>query len=375
MRSVAKKLGALLLATAVWLPCLHLVYARAPDSEPLLRRQLALLSHPDLAQRERAPARAANPEWDLMGRSFVAWALVNWALREPAHTGEALRGIDATLESLLAVERQQGFRAFLLPYGRGRFEQAPDRSLFVDSEIALTAALRRLVRDDRADWQLLSRERADLIAERIRRSPKGLVESYPDEAWSFDHAVALAALRAVDKLDGSDHRAEIERVLFQMKRVLVDPTSGLLVSSFSPLGKVHDGPEGSSLWMTLHCLSLVDEPFAREQYRLARSALGASLLGFGWAREWPRNQRGDMDIDSGPVVPLLDVSAGSSGLAFVGAAAFGDTDYLRRLATTLELAAFPVDDSLGRKYAASNQVGDAVLLYALTLGPAWEKLR
>ena len=73
------------------------------------------------------------------------------------------------------------------------------------------------------------------------------------------------------------------------------------------------------------------------------------------------------------MVPLLDVSAGSSGLAFVGAAGFGDGAYLRQLGTTLRFAAFPVDG--GKRYAASNQVGDAVLLYALELGPAWEKAR
>src|SRR5258706_1155057 len=212
-----KKVAVLMAATLLWLPCLHFVYARAPDPAPLLKRQLALiecgqaprqslgaaaspsggLPHarladcPQLAERERAAARAANPEWDLMGRSFVAWALANWALRDPLHTGEALRGIDATLDGVLAIERDQGFRAFLLPYGRGRFQEAPDRSLFVDSEIALTAALRRLVRDDRDDLKRLSRQRAELIADRIRRAPLGLVESYPDEGWTFDHAVAL----------------------------------------------------------------------------------------------------------------------------------------------------------------------------------------
>jgi hypothetical protein len=393
-----KRLGILLLSTLVWLPCLHLVYARRADPGPLLSRQLALLDRPLLGERERAPARASNPEWDLMGRSFVAWALANWALREPAHTDEALRGIDAALRGMLDVEARSGFRGFLLPYARGRFQQAPDRSLFVDSEIALTAALRRLVRDDSPDWQALSRERARAIAARIRASPLGLVESYPDEGWSFDHGVGLAALVAVDRLDASDrigqaprhslgagisprsarladHSREIERVLVAMKRVLVDPGSGLLASSFTPQGRIHDGPEGSSLWMTLHCLSLVDEPFAREQYRRARAALGASFLGFGWAREWPRGHRGEIDIDSGPVVPLLDVSAGSSGLAFVGAAAFGDQAYLRQLNATLEMAAFPLHDALGKKYGAANQVGDAVLLYAWELGPAWEKLR
>jgi hypothetical protein len=308
-----------------------------------------------------------------MGRSFVAWSLANDALRHPEHTDAALRGIDTILDSVLEVERKEGFRAFLLPYGNGRFALQPERSLFVDSEIALTAALRRLVRDDREDWKRLSRLRAALIAGRIDAAPAGLLESYPDEGWTFDHAVALAALYAVGKLDGDDHNREIERVLSQMKHVLIDARTGLLVSSFTPLGRAHDGPEGSTLWMTLHCLQLVDPAFARDQYQRARGALSASLLGFGWAREWPHG--GDADVDSGPVVPLLEVSAGSSGLAFIAAASFGDRDYLRRLSTTLDFAAFPVDDALGRKYGASNQVGDAVLLYALTLGPAWEKLR
>jgi len=365
----------LLVATLVWLPCLHFVYARRPDPRPLLKRQLALIDQPELAAGERAAVRAANPEWDLMGRTFVAWALADWALREPANTAEALHGIDRTLDEIVRIERSSGFRAFLLPYSRGHFQQAPDRSLFVDSEIALTAALRRLVRDDDPAVRRLSRERAEIITERIRQSPLGLVESYPDEGWTFDHAVALAALKAVDRLDGSDHREVIARVMNTLQRRLRDPASGLLASSFSHKGRISDGPEGSTLWMTLHCLSVVDEPFAREQYEIARRELGASLLGFGWAREWPRGGRGATDIDSGPVVPLFDVSAGSSGLAFVGAASFGDEAFLRQLSTTLEFAAFPVDDSLGRKYAAANQVGDAVLLYALELGPAWEKIR
>ena len=59
-----------------------------------------------------------------MGRTFVAWALANWALREPAHADQALRGIDRTLEEILQKEREQGFRAFLLPYARGTYDLA-----------------------------------------------------------------------------------------------------------------------------------------------------------------------------------------------------------------------------------------------------------
>ena len=61
---------------------------------------------------------------------------------------------------------------------------------------------------------------------------------------------------------------------------------------------------------------------------------------------------------------------GSAAAAGSGQQAVG-----RRLVATLELAAFPVDDDGGRHYAASNMVGDAVVLYGLTAGPAWDGVR
>ncbi len=48
-----------------------------------------------------------------------------------------------------------------------------------------------------------------------------------------------------------------------------------------------DGPEGSTIWMLGHCLKIVDEPFARDQYQRARKELGRVTLGFGYGVEWP----------------------------------------------------------------------------------------
>jgi hypothetical protein len=71
------------------------------------------------------------------------------------------------------------------------------------------------------------------------------------------------------------------------------------------------------------------------------------------------------DVDSGAIIPLIDASAGSSGLALVAASAFEDEEWLDGLLRSLELAGFRD----GGRYLASNAVGDAVLLYALTNGP------
>jgi hypothetical protein len=114
---------------------------------------------------------------------------------------------------------------------------------------------------------------------------------------------------------------------------------------------------------------------ARDQYWRAKRELGRGLLGFGYAREWPASGVGPRDIDSGPVVPLLEASPGSSGLALLGAAAFEDWDYLSQLIASLDFAAFPVRRQGRLHYAASNRVGDAVVLYALVQGPLWKLVK
>src|SRR5207249_284623 len=106
--------------------------------------------------------------------------------------------------------------------------------------------------------------------------------------------------------------------------------------------------------------------FARDQYRRARKELGRTTLGFSYAREWPVSWNGPADIDSGPIIPVFNISAGSSGMAFIGASAFEDQIFLSTLAATLDFAAFPSRRSGKLKYCASNQVGDAALLYAAT---------
>ncbi len=158
------------------------------------------------------------------------------------------------------------------------------------------------------------------------------------------------------------------------KQHLVHPTSGLLVSSFTTKAQVMDGPEGSSIWSVCHFLQILDDDFARDQYRRARQQLGEITLGFGYAHEWPASWRGPADIDSGPIIPWFNISAGSSGTALIAASAFGDDRFLSALAATLDFAAFPARQKGALKYCASNQVGDAALLYATTLGPMWETI-
>lgn len=388
-RRAAKLALSLLVAALVWLPAVHLLYARDPDASfrrdavsprarALAARHLALWTDPALRAREVERMRGTNAEWDFMGRTFLVLALANMATHDAPGSPErarALAAIDAIVDETLKLEAEKGQEHYLLPYGRWGGWRGGGRSLFVDGEVALMLGARRLL-EERADWRPLQAERGARIVEALERGPVLSGESYPDECWTFCNAAALAALRLQDALDGTDHDALLRRWVACARERLTERTTGLLISSYTWDGREKDGPEGSSIWFVAHALAVVDEPFARDQYERARRELAVPVLGFSLAREWPRSCVGGMDVDSGPIVPGLEASASSSGFAFLGASTFGDRDLLQGLQASLDLAGFPIEEEGGRlRYAASNQVGDAVLLYAMVQGPLWAKVR
>ena len=386
LRNAVVGLLAFLLALTVWLPCLHFFFRKplsnfyqengiSPKARQLAARHLQLWTDPKLRQAELKKMRSSNAEWDFMGRSFLVWSLANMGLREPQMKAQYLPVMDQIIQETVKIEQQDGIYAFLMPYAKDRpYRVKPARSLFIDGEIVLMMGARRILQEE-PDYKQPMTERLKLIEERWRGNPIMAAESYPDECWTFDHAVALAAFKVADRLDGTDHTALCRRWIAIAKAKLVHKESGLLVSAYETDGTPIYGPEGSTIWMVAHCLQVVDEPFARDQYERARKELGRVVLGFGYCTEWPASWQGPCDIDSGMVIPVFQVSAGSSGMAFMAASSFHDWNFLRSLNATLDMAAFPSRRNGQLKYCASNQVGDAALLYASVLGPLWEKAR
>lgn len=362
----------LLVAGCAWLPAIRLFHSVPGDTREDMAAQL-------VGQTVAEPVgsaevmRAVNPEWDFMRRTFVVLSLANRALAKPAERARLLPAIDAIVDSTIALAAHEGDEHFMLPYAkRGPFRDPLAHSLFIDGELVAMIGARDLV-----EPRLATRHEAETRAARIERamraSPSLSGESYPNECWTFCNTTALAGLAMFDRATGARHDDLARDWVEHAKARLVDPKTGILVSSYTWDGQVLDGAEGSSIWMSAHNLLFVDEAFARDQYDRARRELGASFLGFGWAREWPASSEARPDIDSGPIVPFLDASAGSSGLALLGASAFRDERWFGSLLSSLELTAFR-DERTGH-YRASNDVGDAVLAYALTFGPLLERVR
>jgi hypothetical protein len=366
------------LGLTLWLSQMHHLFGwgdhASKNADALFAHQLALWNDASWAS-EQSRNRATNPEWDFMGRTFLTYALAERARTHPEERDRDLAQMDALIEQTLRDEREHGMFYFLMPYGRAKpFVVEPVRSQFLDGEIALMLAERRSVAE-KLEYQPLLQERVRLMEQRMRQSPVLSAESYPDECWTFCNAIALAAIALSDQLDGTDHRSLLDGWVRVAKERLIDPKTGLLVSSYHLDGKSMDGPEGSSIWLVAHMLKAVDPEFARDQYQRAKSELAVEIDGFGFSREWPHSRPGSLDIDSGLVVPVIGASPSASGFALLAAQSFGDDAYLESLHRSLDFAAFPERTSTGElHYLASLPVGDAVLLYATTITPEWPAL-
>ena len=116
--------------------------------------------------------------------------------------GKWFRGVSVGVLSLLIAA------AIWLPtvhlFFRGDFAVKPNRGLFVDGEIALIMAMRRMV-EEKPEYAAPMRERIEVMLSRMEQSPVLSAESYPSECWIFCNTVALAAIMMGDVLDGTDH--------------------------------------------------------------------------------------------------------------------------------------------------------------------------
>lgn len=366
---------------AVWTTQMHRFLepsARAVEaSEPLSARAHAAAT--TLVRRagggaQRKALRRFNAEWDLLERMIGGLALACVAFRSAERHDEAAA---ATREMALAAHhqaREYGHITFLLPYARHGRWRGPERSLFVDGEIAHLLGTALMLNPGDAALRSAFEARIRHVVSILERSSMGGGESYPDECWTFCNMTALAALRMAEVHLGHDHAGLQRAFLTGIRKHLIHEPTGLLQSAFTWRGEISQPPEGSSLWWSTHALRLFEPELARDQYQRSVAELVARPMGFAYAREWPEGVEAAVDIDSGAIVPGLGASPASSGLALVAARSFGDTDLARALWASVELAGFPDESNGESRLKAGNALGDAVAAYGLVQGPVWNRL-
>lgn len=201
------------------------------------------------------------------------------------------------------------------------------------------------------------------LAERLEEAPYGMMETYPGSTFPADVASVVGAIGQHARVTGADH----SELLGRWSRILREryrAEDGLVYQTVDPERGVGLGEaRASGTALVVYFSSFADRELALELDGSVSRRL-RSLWGFGGVREYPVGTRGGGDIDSGPV--LFGVSVSATGFGLAGARMSGDAARFTALYRTATLFGAPVRRGDGWGYVAGSGLGDAILLAMMT---------
>jgi hypothetical protein len=292
----------------------------------------------------------------------LAWADVG--LRAPS--GAPLR-VAALAEARWALAQLD------TPAGRAVFSPALDPPygvFYVGWSSRLRGDVLRLQPADRRDPAEVARFTADCAAlgRAFAAAASPFLPAYPGQAWPVDSTVAVAALRLHDTVLPPRYAATIRAWLAAAQERL-DPATGLLPHRADlRTGQPLEGARGSSLSIMMRFLPEIDPAWGAAQYAAFRRQFVTTIAGLPGVREYPLGTEGQGDVDSGPL--LAGVSLSASAVTLGAALAQGDRALADPLLHTGEVLGLPLSWGETKRYALGQvPVGDAFLVWAKTARP------
>lgn len=339
--------------------------------EPALQRELAeelvAFEERDDSHRRVPSGNRFAGEWALVTHQMAALGLAQLCLAHPEWRARYVPVVTrAAMKSFLPEMRDFGTRAWRGEDALASLEGSHGHAYL--GYPALAIGMARLL-DPAFPEEIAARHDALIAAyeRRLLASPTGLIDTYPDEAYPTDVAAVAAAIAVHGRATGADHRPVLEHWAARVRDVQIDRASGLVIQRMGARdARPHDAPRGSGTGLAAYFAGFADRGVAK---LLAEGLFRheSTLLGFGAIREYADGHRGAGDVDSGPVV--LGVSVSATGFALAPARAFGYGGAFERIYRTTELFGVQVDDGARTRFAVGGPIGNALLLALLTSGP------
>ncbi|MFD3038329.1 hypothetical protein [Mycolicibacterium senegalense] len=259
---------------------------------------------------------------------------------------------------LAAIETAQSLAVF----GRG---MVPDHGIFAAGwSLALAVAIAR-ASDSDADRAVV-RERAETVHSALGQADSPFPASYPGQFWPCDSVVAAGALAEAISLLGLPWRTDLAD---WRRRALAaaDTDTGLLPHQVDRQAHALTGPRGSSQAVIQTFWPAVDDVVGvkDDQWQRFSSRFVTSKAGLAGILEYPSGASGAGDVDSGPLIFGVSLSASAVGLA--AARANGDGDLAGRLTRQVELIGVPVGWHTTRYLFGVLPVADAFIAWARTV--------
>ena len=197
------------------------------------------------------------------------------------------------------------------------------------------------------------------IATAFRTARTPFLDSYPGQAWPVDSVVAIASLRLYDDLV-APRFGQIATNWVAAAKTKLDPATGLLPHQVTPATV---GARASSQGMIQRFLVDIDPAFARAQYEIFKDRF---VNGFG-VREYPKGTAGQGDVDSGPLI--LGMSLSATVVTLVAARVQHDP-VADRMSREGELLGLPLTGLKTKRYLfGAVPIGDAFLAWSASARP------
>jgi hypothetical protein len=277
----------------------------------------------------------------------LSWVQVG--LDDPSQAPEATAEVRFALDRIASTDGTAPFDVSLRPqYG----------IFYAGWTNWLRGGLIALGQSDAAEREQFSSKSVE-IATAFRTAETPFLAAYPDQAWPVDSVVAIASLRLYDALV-APRFGQIARNWVTTAKTRLDPATGLLPHQATPQ---LSGARGSSQAMIQRFLVDIDPTFARTQYQLFKDKF---VTGLG-VREYPKGTGGNGDVDSGPLVFGMSLSA---TVVAMGAARAHNDPLGERLSRTGELVGLPVSGLKTKRYVfGALPIGDAFLAWSTSARP------
>jgi hypothetical protein len=331
-----------------------------PDVLPQLRFLRAALDAGAGAQMQ-----GLFPEGYFFSHALYGLAWADVGLRQPDGAPLRVQALNEARRALAALDTPAG-RA---PFAAGL--DPPYGVFYVGWTSRLRGAVLRLQSADERDPADVTRFTADCaaLARAFAASASPFLPAYPGQAWPVDSTVAVAALRLHDTILPPRYAATIQAWLAAAQARL-DPATGLLPHRTDlATGQPLEGARGSSLSVMMRFLPEIDPAWGAAQYTAFRRQFVTTVAGLPGVREYPLGTEGAGDVDSGPL--LAGVSLSASAVTLGAAFAQGDRELADPLLHTGEVLGLPLAWGETKRYALGQvPVGDAFLVWAKTALPA-----
>jgi len=210
---------------------------------------------------------------------------------------------------------------------------------------------------------------ADNLAAAYADSQTPFLPAYPGQAWPVDNVVAVASLALYDSMFAPQRYTDTISRWLEAAQNHLDPATGLLPHQVdAQTGAMLDGARGSSQSIINRFLPVIDSVWAQSQYMLFREQFATTVLGIPGIREYPLDVDGVGDVDSGPLVAGISLSA---TVVTAGAARLQSDDALADpIFNVGEALGMPISFGGAKRYAFGLlPIGDAFVAWAKSAVP------